>query len=367
MLLQIICISIALFLLQFLFYQLKLHKMLLYAMPILSLCYMVYAIFQLVREQALVNSSFPLAVKIIVMLIPIMISLIGMLVCIVKKYQHIERKGKIRFIVMRQFLGFLCIMLIILVVTVYTAQEYVIFFPNKSEQDTEILRLDDNFQEISIQNRYHGWLKEAQDSDTIIVYFGGNAQNTASTFLQFQELGIFSYMEHYSFLSIDYPSYGNSEGSLSQEALFDMADDVMSYVQERFPDKKIDLIGYSIGTGIACYAASHTSLHKFVLIAPYNNGQDLFNTYFPIFYGPLSHLIRYPLTSDSYVKEVRCDTLIVMSKADSIVPYRLSQKLLAFFQEEPNTIVYEKDGHADLISERKPWKAIMEFLDQTSE
>lgn len=364
MLIQIICVSIVLFSIQFFFYKLRLHKLFLYVMPILSLCYMVYAIFQLVREQALVNSSIPLAIKIIVMLLPIMLSLIGMIICIVKKYMHIENKGKIRFIVMRQFLGFLLIMLIILSVTVYTAQEYVVFFPNKSDQDTETLQSDTRFQEITIKDTYRGWLKDSKNSDTIIVYFGGNAQNTASTFLEFQDLGIFDIMENYSFLSIDYPSYGNSEGSLSQDSLFTMADDVMAYVQQRFPDKNIDLIGYSIGTGIASYAASHHELHKFVLLAPYNNGQDLFNTYFPIFYGPLSHLIRYPFTSDEYVKQVTCDTLIVMSQADSIVPMRLSKKLLTAFTIEPETIVYETDAHEDLVSERKPWEAVIDFLNE---
>lgn len=362
MLIQIICVSIVLFIIQFFFYRLKLHKLFLYMMPTISLCYMVYAIFQLVREQALVNSSIPLALKIIFMLLPIMLSLIGMIICIVKKYMHIENKGKIRFIVMRQFFGFLLVMLIILSVTVYTAQEYVVFFPNKSDQDTETLRNDVRFQEITIKDTYRGWLKESESSDTIIVYFGGNAQNTASTFLQFQKLGIFDFMENYSFLSIDYPSYGNSNGSLSQDSLFTMADDVMTYVQQRFPDKNIDLIGYSIGTGIASYAASHQELHKFVLIAPYNNGQDLFNTYFPIFHGPLAYLIRYPLTSDAYVKQVTCDTLILMSEADSIVPMRLSKKLLASFTIDPKTIVYQKEAHEDLVSERKPWEAIVDFL-----
>lgn len=363
MLIQIICISILMLLLQFFFYKQNFHKLVLYILPVLSLCYMVYSIFKIVRAQALVNTSFPLAVKVIGMLLPIMISLIGMIVCIVIKYRHVER-SELKKVVLRQFLGFIVVMFVILSVTIYSAQEYVIFFPNDSEQDRQTLQQSHTYEQVTISQKYKGWLKDNKDSDTIIVYFGGNAQNTASTFLQFESVGIFDVMKNYSFLSIDYPSYGESEGSLSQDSLFQMADDVMDYVENHFPDKKIDLIGYSIGTGIASYVSAHHALHKFVLVAPYNNGKDLFNTYFSIFYGPLTNLIQYPLESDQYVKQVTCESLVVMSKADSIVPMRLSKKLIKAFEKEPSTVVYEKDTHADLITEIKPWQDIINFLDK---
>ena len=364
MFIQIICVSVLLVLLQFFFYKRKFHKLIFYILPTLSICYMIYVIFHTVREQALVNTSSPLAIRIILTTLPIMISLIGMIICLVKKYQGLEHKDPIRYIVMRQFCGFLAVMLVILSITIYTAQEYVVFFPNSSAQDSEALKAYPQFQKVSIHDQYKGWIKSEKQDDTIIVYFGGNAQNTSSTFLDFEALGVFSMLDHTSFLSVDYPSYGESEVYLSQSALFQMADDVMGYVKTTYPNKKIIIIGYSIGTGIACYAASHNDLDKFVLIAPYNNGQDLFNTYFPIFHGPLAHLIRYPLTSDVYVKQIHCDTLILSSEADSIVSIDLTQKLIEAFDEEPNSIVYQTDSHADLITEKKPWKAIAEFLRQ---
>lgn len=112
--------------------------------------------------------------------------------------------------------------------------EYVIFFPNDSEQDRETLQQSHTYEQVTISQKYKGWLKDNKDSDTIIVYFGGNAQNTASTFLQFESVGIFDVMKNYSFFSIDYPSYGESEGSLSQNSLFQMADNVMDYVENHF-------------------------------------------------------------------------------------------------------------------------------------
>lgn len=359
---QIIIVALLLCFLQFGLYKRKAHKLFFYILPTISIIYAIYIIFKTVREQALINTSFPLWAKIMLYLLPIMLSLIFMILFLVLKYKKLEDKGLLRFIVLRQFLAFLGIMLLILSCTIYLAQEYVIFFPNHNDEDTSLLRNNEKYERVNIHDEYYGWLKDDPQSDTLIIYFGGNAQNTSHTFLSFEELGIFQEMKGFSFLSVDYPSYGDSIGSLSQGALFTMADEVFAYAHQKFPNKKIDLIGYSIGTGIACYSASTQPLHKFVLVAPYNNGRDLFNNYFPIFHGPLTYLIRYPLTSDQYVKKITCDTLLLMSKEDSIVPMSLTQKLEQAFTIEPQCIVYEEKAHGDLVTELEPWQDIMTFL-----
>ena len=98
-----------------------------------------------------------------------------------------------------------------------------------------------------------------------------------------------------------------------------MADAVLHYARHRYPNKKLYIVGYSIGTGMASYAASKSTPDALILLSPYNNGRDLFNSYFPVFYGPLQHLIRYPLTSDRYVGALTCPALVILSNQDTIV------------------------------------------------
>lgn len=275
-----------------------------------------------------------------------------------------EQRDSIRRIVLRQFFGFMLVMLILLSITIYTAQEYVIFFPNKDDAATITLAKSNQYERIQITDTYSGWLKEEKNSDAVIVYFGGNAQNTSSTFLTFQENGTFSLLENISFLSIDYPSYGDSIGSLSQDSLFTMADDVMSYVTKRFANQQIVIIGYSIGTGVASYAASRYEPDAFILITPYNNGKDLFNSYVPIFYGPLQQLIQYPLTSDVYVSSLSCPSLVLMVKGDSIVSAKLARKLINAFPVEPESKVYENTDHGSIILDTALWEDIVSFLNR---
>ena len=230
-----------------------------------------------------------------------------------------------------------------------------------------MLMADKAYERISIDSQYTGWLRKAENADSIIVYFGGNAQNTSALCREYDESGIFSYMKNSHFLSIDYPSYGDSKGSLSQEELFKMADAVLHYARHRYPNNKLYIVGYSIGTGMASYAASKSTPDALILLSPYNNGRDLFNSYFPVFYGPLQHLIRYPLTSDRYVGALTCPALVILSNQDTIVSPSLSRRLIECFTTPVKTIPFDTLDHGDIAMNKEVWKSIMRFLHELSE
>lgn len=230
-----------------------------------------------------------------------------------------------------------------------------------------MLMADKAYERISIDSQYTGWLRKAENADSIIVYFGGNAQNTSALCREYDESGIFSYMKNSHFLSIDYPSYGDSKGSLSQEELFKMADAVLHYARHRYPNKKLYIVGYSIGTGMASYAASKSTPDALILLSPYNNGRDLFNSYFPVFYGPLQHLIRYPLTSDRYVGALTCPALVILSNQDTIVSPSLSRRLIECFTTPVKTIQFDTLDHGDIAMSKEVWKTIIRFLHELPE
>lgn len=356
----IILIASVMTLIQWGLYKIKAGRFFLFILPVLSLCLQICIIFATVREQALLNSMFPLWLRIVIRLLPMLVSLFIMAACIVLKYKKMTFTKPFYHTVIRLFLFFLLCMAIILPCTVYFAQEYVIFFPNHSYEDTSRLMNHRDFTRIDVGN-YMGWERK-KDSDQVIVYFGGNAQNSATVFREYEEDGTFDILKDYTVISVDYPEYGDSGGTLSQTTLFAMADAVMKYTHTHYPDKKITIIGYSIGSGIACYAAHTYPPDAFVLLSPYSNGQDLFNSYLPIFYGPGNFLIRYPLRSSDYVKDITAPTLILYTKKDTIVRPYLTTRLLSSFPNKPEVIVYPTYTHGDMVTTPAIWKDIVHFL-----
>ena len=61
----------------------------------------------------------------------------------------------------------------------------------------------------------------------------------------------------YDFYIFDYPGYGKSDGKISsQQQLFASADAMSRYVLAQHSSKKLAMIGYSIGSGIAAQQAA---------------------------------------------------------------------------------------------------------------
>lgn len=339
----ILLIAAAITVIEILIYHYRLPRFFLFIFPLINICLEICIVFYILRQQALVTSYYPLWIRIGIYLLPLLLSLFIMTGFLVRRYVKLEYTKPFRHIVCRLFAFLLISMLFIFLTTIYFAQEYVIFYPNASPQDRDMLMADKAYERISIDSQYTGWLRKAENS------------------------GIFSYMKNSHFLSIDYPSYGDSKGSLSQEELFKMADAVLHYARHRYPNKKLYIVGYSIGTGMASYAASKSTPDALILLSPYNNGRDLFNSYFPVFYGPLQHLIRYPLTSDRYVGALTCPALVILSNQDTIVSPSLSRRLIECFTTPVKTIPFDTLDHGDIAMNKEVWKSIMRFLHELSE
>src|SRR5690554_2954071 len=240
------------------------------------------------------------------------------------KYQF--KNKKLRSIIVTTLLSIILLVSILLI-----NQRKLYYIPNHSHFSYNKLKLDDNFQEVKLEdsnNTYVGWLKNTHVDRPIIIYFGGNGDSSAKFFINslITENPIFI---EYNFIMIDYPTYGLSKGVLNEENNFKMALLTYEYVVEElgYTSDNIHVIGYSLGSGVATYLASKKAIKNLVLIAPYSSFIDVGNTMFPIFYGPFKHLIKDKYESVNYASDVESKVLIVASKKDEVIKFRLSKKL----------------------------------------
>jgi dienelactone hydrolase len=134
----------------------------------------------------------------------------------------------------------------------------------------------------------------------------------------------------------DYPSYGVSEGYVSEGSMKELALDTYdTAIQWDFVDtSNITVIGYSIGTGPASYLAAHRDLASLVLLAPYDDFWDNRSNYNEmiaqkrgkpgkfqlaferVFYGALC---GYNLDPLHYANSIEEPTLIICSPEDTTI------------------------------------------------
>jgi len=151
-----------------------------------------------------------------------------------------------------------------------------------------------------------------------LIYFGGNAEDVSlsmpSFSVGFPESAI--YLLHYR-------GYGGSSGKPSEKALFADALTLFDEAHAEHPD--VDVVGRSLGSGVAVYVASLRPVTRLVLVTPFDSLEELAAAQFP--YVPVRWLMLDKYESWRYAPSVTAPTLIIAAEHDEIVP-RASTALL---------------------------------------
>ncbi len=273
----------------------------------------------------------------------------------------------------------LIIILLILVLSVLAVaillskQEIFFFHPNFDENSYNELMVDNTFENVMITlnngNTISGWIKYNNSKDErtpLIIYFMGNGQNASSVMQSFNVRNVFSYLDSFNILVMDYPGYGLSEGTIKNDNDF-LSPTLEIYdwaiKQNYVDDNSVFVIGYSIGTGAATYLCSERIVKGLVLLAPYDEALSLYNANVNVFYGPLENLTTFKLKSKEYAKNVYNPVLIFSSTTDEVINYKFSKNLANNFINLEEFVTVEDVGHNYYVYQPNIWARIQIFLD----
>jgi len=208
--------------------------------------------------------------------------------------------------------------------------------------------LEEIFLQTSSTTQLHAVLHKAPHPKGIFLYFHGRGGNLAiswnSVAEQFVTMG-------YDVLMMDYRGFGKSRGLLSEKALCEDGVAMYDYALQRYGQEPI-IYGRSLGTGIATYVASVRPAKLLLLEAPYFCMRDLVAVKFPLLpKSLLSLVLKYPLRTDQWIKNVTAPIGIFHGTADELIPYQNSQQLYeSAASSNPHTVftLIEGGTHNDL-------------------
>jgi hypothetical protein len=170
-----------------------------------------------------------------------------------------------------------------------------------------------------------------------LIYFGGNAEDVSLNMPGFSAAlpGRALYLLHYR-------GYGGSSGRPSQEALF--ADGLTLFDEAHASHPDVEVVGRSLGSGIAVYVASRRAAARLVLVTPYDSIQELAARQYP--YVPVKWLLLDKFESWRYAPRVRAPTLIVAADHDEVVPRASTELLRSRFRSGvASLVVLPGTGH----------------------
>lgn len=155
-----------------------------------------------------------------------------------------------------------------------------------------------------------------------LIYFGGNAEDVALNLPSF----LSAFPEHSLYL-VNYRGYGGSSGRPSERAL--LADAEVVYDRVRGAHLVIDVIGRSLGSGVAVHLASKREVGRLALISPYDSLVNVAREHYR--WLPVGLLMRDRYESAAKAPAIRAAVLVVIAGSDEIIPPRRSQALVAAF------------------------------------
>lgn len=138
-------------------------------------------------------------------------------------------------------------------------------------------------------------------------------------------------------LMADYVGFGLSGGEPSETNCYATADVCYQYLRGRqdVNQKRLFIAGYSLGSGVAVdLAARELSAHQPVaglaLFAAYTSLADEAHQEYPVFPTALLRaLLRFPFASEQKMPRVSCPVLLVHSRDDRLIPFRMADALAA--------------------------------------
>jgi hypothetical protein len=194
-----------------------------------------------------------------------------------------------------------------------------------------------------------------------VVFFHGNGGNLSLWSPVFAEL----HRQGYSVLAWDYRGYGSSTGRPSERGLYRDADAIVGLVRERALDRAgVPLLywGRSLGTAVAAYAASVQAPDAIVLEAGFPSARALFERQ-PLM-RVLSLFSSYRFPTASWMSSVRVPALVLHGTADSVIPFRMGERLFEGLRGPKRFHAIPGGDHNDLAPRdgEAYWEAVAAFV-----
>lgn len=230
---------------------------------------------------------------------------------------------------------------VVLIAVVYFFQEKMMFLPDGRPfgecPDMKRFQAD---AVVSGPLRYY--IREKEEARMIIIHFHGNAGSACD------RIYYFDLLDHLdaSVILAEYPGYGGDGRIPGQDVLCRNAEALVRQIRDK-NDLPVFLLGESIGTGVAVWAASRVDVAGLILISSYSSMKSVAQYHYP--WMPVGWLLKHQFDAGLWAKDIEAPVLMIHGADDDIIPIRFAVKLYPAFTRAPVMVEIEGSGHNDIL------------------
>ncbi|MGN6419702.1 MAG: alpha/beta hydrolase [Pseudobacter sp.] len=234
-------------------------------------------------------------------------------------------------------------------IAIYSLQDYFMFRPVVVDKSHKY-EFDIPYREVNLPYSSDVNINVIQFTTTdsvpkgVVLYFHGNRKNIswyAKNAPQFTRNG-------YEVWMLDYPGFGKSTGTLSEQKLYDWSLLLYKLARARYKPDSILLYGKSMGSGIAAQLGAIRDCRRLILETPYYSFPSILGSRLPMY--PMDRMIKYKIPTWEYLQQVTAPVSIFHGTSDGVIPYRNAARLKPYLKQGDEFITVEDGSHNDLPS-----------------
>lgn len=226
----------------------------------------------------------------------------------------------------------------------FFAQRSLMYFPDRVRTPPAAAGFPEA-QELTLDTadgeRVIAWHVPPRGEKPVVLYFHGNGGALNLRVDRFRKI----VAQGVGLLALSYRGYGGSTGWPSEAGLIEDARAAYAFAAERYAGR-IAVWGESLGTGVAVAVASKRPVTHVILDSPYSAAVDVAADLYRFL--PVRYLMKDAFRSDLRIKNVTAPVLILHGEADTIIPIRYAERLLAMIAGEKRMVRYPDGWHVDL-------------------
>ena len=254
---------------------------------------------------------------------------------------------------------YLSIYIVTVIFFIFT-QEKFFFHPEKLQKDYKY-NFPGKYEELNIlaadDSVLNGIIFKADTAKGLIFFLHGNSRSLR----EFIEISKYYTDLKYDLFVLDYRGFGNSEGTIENEAQLS-SDIQIAYdkLKSRYDEKNIIIYGYSLGSGLAAKLASVNNPGLLILQAPYYSWTDLFKHACPVI---PTFLVKYKIETYKFIRDCKMPIIIFHGDKDKTVYYGSSVKLMKLTKPGDKLITISGWGHTAITRNQQYIKELGKVLE----
>lgn len=207
----------------------------------------------------------------------------------------------------------------------------------------------------------------AQQQPPIVLFLHGNAENISThigSVYWLPEQGVDVFL-------LDYRGFGHSKGSPFIPAVFQDVEASLIWLRQRFPERRVYILGQSIGAAIATTSMAmfkdEYEISGLILDASLTGYQDIAQEVLgrsPITWiaWPLAWLLPTKWDPLDYIEQISPKPILMFhSQADAVLPYD-SGRALFEQAKEPKAWYESKGGHIQSFNYQEYRDVLLDFI-----